>query len=1644
MWKNWNPFRRKHKEEDNLLNGDYGKENTRDEMSTIPTNTQTTESAIHVSDNEIDHHQLRNRSTHFQQNEFVSHQINGVNGRTSVSFNSQDENKLHHSNNRHPQSPLRLSLKSQTVARLHDNLNRSLPISDDRLLFNKNVNRSIREEHTNNSNIDQMVKIKEDNRSFSGVHGPLLSSPIVPKVRRALESSVQLRSPRTTGLQNGKPVGRSMSLNYGSQNPAKSTAGQIPWVRLKRRESIGLTELASGNIPQSPNTVKLAAPEHRHLPAAPSFKSTPLIVTTEASRNCVVDTQTVVSALREKRKRFGTTQQEGSVCEDTWNSSAKRRRQDSSQSNASSVSMPPMPDSLPNLMGTPGTSLLHIENLADQRPSTVPAIDAFISHHHRVMGLGGERSPQQPQQFYHKQHQKNNESSSKSVLRSIQSSLSSSLRAKTNLSMLQQTGIDVKRLRALSQSKEANRKMSVDSDMSALGTDESLAEPNSKITREDTLPVVTTGLSSLSTPAAASVTTIADILLTSTPVMTPVSRKIAEGVVLRKHSLSTNPSPSPVRPLKAVHTNILATSSDFERDRQREYKRRVVDLLNGDENSEGAVTKTSSEFTMISASPSSTLVASSSQSMLPVATSAAVSASLDSLKLIQSAAAPSMSTTAVSASNAVNSLSQLLKQDEGVATSAAAVTSTTTGVSLPAQLLLGNSSAPSTTSSSTSTASGGFNFSAGVPAAAESSGFQINFGNVASSSGSTPSTDTTGVKDKSGFSLDLASRTTSSSAGSNPSISSAHSSGDGFGSVTAPSAATTRSIFAPTTSLSSGPMPGLNPNPSTQANQGFNFTSSLPISKTESASSTPSFNISKDEAGVNKSSGFTFGSGAVQSTSSATSLTSAGLQSGFSLSGGFSFGGVNKTTQAGNGGFTLGSGETPSFTVSTASFPGQPTQSSGVVINRLTALDTTAAPSGPTAQPSLSFAATTLPAASTAASLTMFNTGVGSFGTGQQPSTGNAPSFSILNSGSTTDATPNKFVSTTTVPSTGTFNFGQASSQAPSSTTFSFGQTTAAANSTPFNYGQTSTAASSAPFSFGQPSTNSGQTASTAAPFTFGQSATASSMPSGFSQTSTASSANPTPFNFGQTAASTNSTFTFGAPKTQAIAGSIFGSSSNAGAVTTSAMFGSTTTVTMASSSIFGTGAAPVFKTSSTFGNTATGFGSNSAPSFNSQGATSAFGFSTPTTAPPAFGSASSNLNGSGFGGSASQTNKPFTFGANVAPTNTTQSSIFGTNSTQPPPFSSSTTQPSPFGTTTNNQPPSFGTTTNQPPPFGSITTQPPPFGTSTNQPPPFGTNANQPPPFGTSTTQPPPFGTSTTQQPPFGSSTTQPPPFGTSTNQPSPFGTSTTQPPPFGSASNQLSAFGSNTVFGAPTIQTPSMFGSKSSSVFGATSGPVFGASTNVATTTAAPTFGSFTASGFGTPSVSQQNPAFGATSQSFNPSAVATFGTPQKSLFGSTSASSFGTQVSQSTANPTPFGGATASTAGSGGFGATNTSLFGAATTQSAFNFSGAQTQQSNAFGSQPTNSTSSGFNFNQPTTQPASGGVFNFSAQTSARPSFAAPSPGGFNFAATTPNPGAFNFSAAPTTQNMFTPQTPGSAPRPRAAMRRPGRASRGPKR
>lgn len=109
-----------------------------------------------------------------------------------------------------------------------------------------------------------------------------------------------------------------------------------------------------------------------------------------------------------------------------------------------------MPDSLPNLMISSDASMLHhIENVsAHHRPSTVPSIDAYINRHVHEVGLGGEQisGMSQLQHSIGKHYgipQANlnvssggKNSSNKLTQRALQSSFSSSLRARNNLSLV--------------------------------------------------------------------------------------------------------------------------------------------------------------------------------------------------------------------------------------------------------------------------------------------------------------------------------------------------------------------------------------------------------------------------------------------------------------------------------------------------------------------------------------------------------------------------------------------------------------------------------------------------------------------------------------------------------------------------------------------------------------------------------------------------------------------------------------------------------------------------------------------------------------------------------------------------------------------------------------------------------------------------------------------------------------------------------------------------------------------------------------------------------------------------------------------------------------------------------------------------------
>ncbi|KAK6966034.1 nuclear pore complex protein -like isoform X1 [Biomphalaria glabrata] len=1548
MWKSWNPFKRKQKEDNDTNNGQSGKENVNG-LNIIEDNLDT--GKVRVLDNDKnpnfqnEHQHARSRYDDLDGRSHESQNYNGI----GLNQNSSVPNKLQVQENdlNLLRSPLRLSSKNRSAAGLSKQHNES----NDTL---------------NNGTFSKSSE--ECNKSFSGIHGPLLScSPIVPQVRRTIEENMGLRSPQSSKSQTGKQVARSLSLKYSSPNPTKSTAGQLPWVRLKRRGSIGLNDLVSGNIPLSPNTVKLATPELRHLPSAPSFKSTPLIVTTEASRPCVVDTQTVVSALREKRKRFGQTQHEETLSEDSWQSSAKRRRQDSSQSNASSVSMPPMPETLPNLIGTPSSSLLHIENLSDQRPSTVPAIDAFISHHQRIIGLGGPGASVQPQQFYPSQQPQpasRNVNNSKTVYMSIQSSLSSSQRLMSNLSALQQHGIDHKRLRGLSQSSDSPRKALFTSDQSICANSSSDSRPAS--TNQGT---ITTTASSTSTTQTVTNSDSITVSAADTQFST-ASREIAQGVVLRRRDLTITPTAQSVPPLKTSHGNLLVSASDFEMDRKREYKRRVLDLLGAEENEE------EKDVTSLN----SVLPTLPNFSQASAATSVSISASLDSLNKL------GQSTTLVQpsqpSSSTANSLSELLKSNEDTSTSqpSVAISNPGSGLSLTGNPVQNPSSAqpltnnPLQSSSALPVTVGGFNFTTGTPANSSSNPGGFSFG-LQTNTADKPK-DKPAPASSAGFTFGVSTSVPSSTTGSSiatttgfnfaaPPATAAPLTGINFGTSISPAGTSALSVISAQESKGITTAPAQVP---------FNF-QTQPVSSTSQGFSTST--SSGSAAGLNQTntSALKMPGYDINPTSSQTPVSSQqSTVSKVSGIGGFTFGAIGNTSQPSATVFgSLGTvaASAANSEIKTSAVPVASSQSafnpSSITFGTLPNLTTTTAP--------VNFGQS------------VSTSGLGSLSSGQ--AIGSSPftfGASAGNSASTFGQT-----TTTTASTASPFTLGQTAPASSSTTpTFNFGTTNIAAGSgtSSIGFGQTATS-SSTPFSFGQPPATT--SSSSSASLGFGQATTASGLSISFGQTPP-TNVSTTSFNFGQTASTNVSTAPFsfgqGAPVTS----------------TNAAPFGQSTTTTAAPSFNFGQVGSSTTVASLNF--------SQQATSTQATGA-SPFGFGsmapTSTTSTINFGQASNPSISStapfGFGQGAAVTtaNSSFTFGQ-AAKTSATTPFSLGASSTQPSAsvFGStpvaSTAGSSVFGSTNTLAPASSSV-------FGSVNQG---FSNTTN----FGNSigfGNAPSSFGGSGTQSlnpvvssTPFGFSaaSTAAPVFGSNITPANTFGTSSTGSSIFGTSAANKPfsfsatPASTSSTPLFGSATTTVSFGATAPGISIFGAKP-----AASGAVFGATT---TTTASSTFGSITSSGFG--GTAAQPPSFGGSGSTFG-------NAQQSSIFG------------QSGLNQPPAFGAPSS-----GFGTTNPpAVFGAPATQPSFNFTG-QSQPANSFGNQTSSISTGGFNFSQPPAQPANSSGFNFSAQTSARPSFPTPTPGSFNFSAM-PSPGAFNFNTAPAT-----PQMPS---RPRVAARRPTR-------
>ncbi|CAH1239877.1 POM121C [Branchiostoma lanceolatum] len=478
--------------------------------------------------------------------------------------------------------------------------------------------------------------------------------------------------------------------------------------------------------------------------------------------------------------------------------------------------------------------------------------------------------------------------------------------------------------------------------------------------------------------------------------------------------------------------------------------------------------------------------------------------------------------------------------------------------------------------------------------------------------------------------------------------------------------ATFPSIFGPPAS-NTAPVSSTNASAAQPSSTGlFSFGSQSSTVNSKPETSTTSSTTGGFNAGSlsgSTTSGFTFNAN-TSATSQVTSTTGAA----------FSFGSGATSTS----GFGTGTGTTASTNVATTQANSNPTQTGLFAFGGATSSGSTTKPATP-GSAGFSFGstqpATTAPAgfsfnAATSSAPAVTSTGTGLFNLSGKTTAPSLPAF-----GQAATTTAPAFGQTTT----GTASFGQpAPTTGASSSGFSFGQgTKPSAAATPFSFGGApkTTAATSSGLGFGTT-----MSTTTTAGFSFGAAAattTTTAAPgnalNAFGATKTSSTSNgpfggnhATPFQFATASTQASSTFSFGQKTNSSVP--TFGTSTT----TAAPAFGASTT------------AAPTFGASTT---TAPAFGASSVP---------AFGASASTT--PAFGSSTTNQPAAPAFGASSATQNPF--GATQNAFGGAQNA-FGTSTANAAPVGM-TTQPA-FGQTNTG---TFGTAATATPTFGAPSTQ--------------------------------------------------------------------------------------------------------------------------------------------------------------------------------------------------------------------------------------------------------------------------------------------------------------------------------------------------
>ncbi|XP_053379227.1 mucin-19-like isoform X2 [Mercenaria mercenaria] len=858
--------------------------------------------------------------------------------------------------------------------------------------------------------------------------GPLLSSPFMPQIKRALGLEPKLQN------RYGEQRRHSFGIGTTAKSPTVA-AGSLPHVRLSKTRRLSLSERNSSMLNKS-STVKIAPPVIGKV-ASPSLYHMRCNSSIQEDRG-TPDTYAVISALKERRKRSINTFEEHT---EPPQQQAKRRRQESQHSNASTSSMPSMPENFPDLSNADFSMRLDTPGL--KRPSRPRQEDieewnnmnSSKQHHHEGRNNSILSSLSSSQRFIENQKSKRK--------------AESSFHEKENDSYV-----------AKSQKKEPPKLTHLDVQYNIDNTAKTSAIPQVK----EKSPQMTNGHSTSISKKGEEAEKTSQSMKTVEPSKPPVLPKMPS---MKKTASIYSGLSSPASFKKAQYANVVATLDDYDADREAENQRVKQMLKDLDESFSKKEAKKETPVT-------STSTLSTVTTTVSVATSTPVSvATSTSVSVARSTSAITLETTKPSSVlSALEKLSKSPIQETGGITSTAA---STTQPSVSFKPLFGTPSAAQSTvnsvvtglqtsmvSSSGSTAgtgilgtsqpavSTGTKSSLADPSTSTPGGFTFNIqksvGGMPTPVGATAAatsfvlggTQVSSQRQPStGVGIVFGAPSTTSAAPSQTQSSTG--SGFSFGSVatsTAPPSGAGGFSFAGAQSA-----PSTTATTTTTKAPGFGFAGATTTTGSAPAATGFGFNTGSVQTSAAPSAGFSFASQPATTMSAAT---------------GFSFASAGSTAPSA-GGFTLGGQAAPAVTTVASSQFGTSSAVSGPTFNFGGATSTAAsglfgASSGSTSAPGAAFAFGAKPSTTAVAS---------PFGT-PAASTAQSPFAAPASTSQTPFGAPGSTAAA--------FSFGAAKTTASASPfAFNAGSVSTSAGSTPFQTGQTtgSTPAATGLFSFG-------------------------------------------------------------------------------------------------------------------------------------------------------------------------------------------------------------------------------------------------------------------------------------------------------------------------------------------------------------------------------------------------------------------------------------------------------------------------------------------------------------------------------------------------------------------------------------------------